>query len=34
MSKTSVVNITDIIPSSPDDGLLEPKRYNVDFVSQ
>ena len=27
-------NITDIIPHSPDDGSLEPKRYSVDFVSQ
>ena len=27
-------NITNIIPHSPDDGSLEPKRYSVDFVSQ
>ena len=26
-------NITNIIPRSPDDGSLEPKRYNVDFTS-
>ena len=27
-------NITNTIPHSPEDGSLEPKRYNVDFVSQ
>ena len=27
-------NITNIIPHSPDDGSLEPKRYSVDFTSQ
>ena len=27
-------NITNIIPHSPDDGSLEPKRYSVDFASQ
>ena len=27
-------NIIDIIPHCPDDGSLEPKRYNVDFASQ
>ena len=26
--------IPNIIPSSPDDGSLEPKRYSVDFVFQ
>ena len=26
-------NITNIIPHSPDDGSLEPKRYSVDFAS-
>ena len=28
------LNITNITPHSPDDGLVEPKRYSVDFVSQ
>ena len=27
-------NNTNIIPNSPDDGSLEPKRYSVDFASQ
>ena len=27
-------NITNLIPYSPDDGSLEPKRYSVDFASQ
>ena len=27
-------NITNIIPHSPDDGSLEPKRYSVDFALQ
>ena len=27
-------NIINIIPYSPDDGSLEPKRYSVDFASQ
>ena len=27
-------NITNILPHSPDDGSLEPKRYSVDFASQ
>ena len=27
-------NITNIIPPSPADGSLEPKRYSVDFASQ
>ena len=27
-------NITNIIPLSPDDGSLEPKRYSIDFASQ
>ena len=28
------LNITNIIPHSPDDGSLEPKRYSVAFVAQ
>ena len=28
------LNITYIIPHSPDDGSVEPKRYSVDFTSQ
>ena len=27
-------NISNIIPNSPDDGTLEPKRQSVDFASQ
>ena len=27
-------NITNIIPHNPDNGLLEPKRYSVDFAFQ
>ena len=27
-------NITSIIPHSPDDSSLEPKRYSVNFASQ
>ena len=27
-------NIPNIVPHLPDDGLLEPKRYSVDFASQ
>ena len=27
-------NVTNIIPHSPDDGQLEPKRYSVDFASR
>ena len=26
--------ITNVIPHSPDDGSLEPKRYSVDFIFQ
>ena len=29
----SILNITNITSHSPDDGLAEPKRYSVDFVS-
>ena len=29
-----MLNITDIIPHSPDDGSLEPKLSSVDFASQ
>ena len=31
---SSILNITNITPHSPDDGSAEPKRYSIDFVSQ
>ena len=36
MFKTFIVYLTslDIIPHSPDDGSLEPKRYCIAFASQ
>ena len=32
-SVSSILNLTNITPHSPDDGSAEPKCYSVDFVS-
>ena len=32
--KTSIVNLTTLDIINPDDGLLNPKRYSVNFLSR